>query len=541
MTILPPDEQAGSGPLSPEPIAGGHAVVRLRRSRGPVRAVLATLAGAGWAVAFPEPGWWPLLLPSLAVWFGLLATARPARAAWESFLVGFVFFGLLLRWFAAVIIDFTSLGGVVAAGAVLAPAVLLGALLAGVGWVAARCGRGGALLAIVPLCVGFELVREVFPAPFPWGALCAPLARRPEALALARSLGSAGVSLCVAGAAAALSAGLLRVRGWRVGAAAWFAVVCAGAGAGWWLTPRAGENVRVAVVQGSTAREAASSDMLATYLQLTRQAAASDVRLVLWPESACRYRIDAHEEYRAFLERTCARYEFDLLLGSVTRGDAGEWFNSVALVRADAGLSTVGSKQVLVPFGEYLPLRPLLGEIPALAAEAGDFSAGVETVIHPSAAGPVGALVCYESVFPGHAARLARRGAVLLVNLTNDSWFGWTSGPAQHLHHGLLRAAETRRPLLRAANSGISAIVDAKGRVVSELALGERGVLVGDVATEPLYPVGAVLGRALSWACAILSVALVVFASIRGRAGSERPRSASSHVASGPSRPASSV
>jgi len=198
-----------------------------------------------------------------------------------------------------------------------------------------------------------------------------------------------------------------------------------------------------------------------------------------------------------------------MIVGSVTDAAGGEIHNSAALIRHDTGLLTISSKQWLVPFGEYLPWRFLLGNMPALAAEAGDFVPGERIVIHPATKARVGVLICYEAVFDGAARALAESGADLLVNLTNDSWFGWTSGPRQHLRHAWLRTAETGRPMARAANSGISAIIDGRGRGLGELPLGVRGTLVRRVSLPRGLPWGVSVGRVLRWACATLSLFLL--------------------------------
>ncbi|RMG45269.1 MAG: apolipoprotein N-acyltransferase [Acidobacteria bacterium] len=489
--------------------------------RRALRAAAAPLAGAGLALAFPRPGWSALAVPSLAVLFALAGSARPRRAAAEGFAGGFVFFSLLLRWFAAVILEHTPLGGGAAAGAVLASGALLAAGWAAAAWLAARTGPGAALASAAILWVAYERLREAVPAPFPWGVLAAAFAGSAPGRVLARSVGSAGISLLAASLAAVLASFLLRRPRRFAAALGWGAVALAAAAAGLALPAGQRERARVAVVQGAVPAEAAAVEKFEVYAGLTRRAAARGARLVVWPESATGLRIDADRAYRRAVERLAAETGTDILLGSVT-GRGSRWFNSAVLVRADVGMATVSAKRVLVPFGEYLPLRPLLGEVPALAAEAGDFSPGASAVLHPARVGRIGALVCYEAVFPGLALEFAREGASFLANLTNDTWFGWTSGPFQHLAHAVLRAPETGRPLLRAANGGISVIVDADGTVEGRLGLGERGVIVADVAPGGGAPVGAAVGRAVAWACVILSFALLVSGVRHDRSGPPR-------------------
>jgi apolipoprotein N-acyltransferase len=139
----------------------------------------------------------------------------------------------------------------------------------------------------------------------------------------------------------------------------------------------------------------------------------------------------------------------------------------------------------LVPFGEYVPLQPLLtlgGRLSAkLVEQVADFTPGVEAAVGEVDGRRIGGFICYESVFPQLVRRFSAGGAELLVNMTNDAWYGRTSAPYQHLAMSVFRAVENRRTLVRAANTGITAIVDPFGRVVEKTALFGRTVLVGDV------------------------------------------------------------
>ena len=172
------------------------------------------------------------------------------------------------------------------------------------------------------------------------------------------------------------------------------------------------------------------------------------------------YRLDRHGGYRARLEALARRQDVDLVIQSVIGGGDEPRYNSAAIVLASAGWRGRVDKRQLVPFGEYLPLRWILGDFPAIAAEAGDFVPGESGGLLAARNARVGPLVCYESVFPKYTREAASAGADLLVTMTNDSWFGWTHGPAQHLRHGLLRSHESGLPQLRAANTGISTIID---------------------------------------------------------------------------------
>jgi apolipoprotein N-acyltransferase len=136
----------------------------------------------------------------------------------------------------------------------------------------------------------------------------------------------------------------------------------------------------------------------------------------------------------------------------------------------------------LVPFGEYVPLAPLLGFVNRIARGAiGDFLPGDRAVVVRADGLSPGTGICYEMVFPELVRRFPLSGADLLANVTNDAWFGTSSGPHQHFQMAVLRAVENRRFLVRAANTGISAIVDPRGRVLERTGLEETRVLIGEV------------------------------------------------------------
>lgn len=495
---------------------------------GLLRAAVVPLSGAGMAWGMLDASKAGIGLVCLGLLFALVLTASPRRALLETWLAVTVYDLILLRWFAAAIIEYTQLSPWLAAGAVVAPSIILGAEAGAVAWVAARWTRMrgpmvGAL-ALAAMWVGLEIFRGIFPFPFPWGTVSALLAEDRYWQGVARWIGSPGVSLlgCLMASflGLALGSGRLRarIRERMVALALLLLLVALAVGLGLWSPTLPGaRQVMVGVVQGSLARDADDRDRLSVYEELTRQAASEGAEIVIWPESAVRYRVDRHPGFLSRLESLASSLGVDLIVGSVTEAREGGVHNSAALIRHDTGLLTISSKRWLVPFGEYLPWRPLFGNMPALAAEAGDFLPDEQIVIHPATEARVGVLICYEAVFDSAARALAESGADLLVNLTNDSWFGWTSGPRQHLRHAWLRAAETGRPLARAANSGISAIIDGDGRGLGELPLGVRGTLVRRVSLPRGLPWGVGVGRVLRWACATLSLLLLAGAFSLGR------------------------
>ncbi|MGB1034876.1 MAG: apolipoprotein N-acyltransferase, partial [Primorskyibacter sp.] len=167
----------------------------------------------------------------------------------------------------------------------------------------------------------------------------------------------------------------------------------------------------------------------------------------------------------------------DILAGVLrwAEGARGGYFNAVVHLTAQGAPEGVYDKHHLVPFGEYMPGRDLFDRlgIDALAALPGGFRAGPGPRVIQTALGPVLPLICYEAVFARHTRTDTR--PALIVHLTNDAWFGTYSGPYQHLMQARMRAIETGLPVVRSANTGVSAVIDPAGRIMAQIPLGQAG------------------------------------------------------------------
>ncbi|HEY6548243.1 MAG TPA: apolipoprotein N-acyltransferase, partial [Vicinamibacteria bacterium] len=225
------------------------------------------------------------------------------------------------------------------------------------------------------------------------------------------------------------------------------------------------------------------------HLDLTREAVGQGARLVVWPESAVPFYYDHTPALAEELREAVRRRQVYLMFGNDDREPSPDGkdrvFVGAKMLSPGGELVLRYHKIQLVPFGEYVPIQPLLtlgGRFSAkLVEQVADFTPGVEAVVGELDGHPIGGFICYESVFPHLVRRFSAGGAELLVNMTNDAWYGRTSAPYQHLAMSAFRAVENRRFLVRAANTGITAVVDPWGRVVHQTALFERTVLVADV------------------------------------------------------------
>jgi apolipoprotein N-acyltransferase len=241
--------------------------------------------------------------------------------------------------------------------------------------------------------------------------------------------------------------------------------------------------LRVAMVQPDIPQEvkwdpARGPAILDVLEKTTLEAAVMGPNVLLWPEATTPWAVRGDANARAFVESLASRTRTPLLLGSVAIENRGgpdeQWFNGVFLVEPDTGLQAAYyAKRRLVPFGEFVPLRPLLGWLSKFVPIGDDFSRGVgasplslrvkgETVT-------LAPLICYEDIYADLARASARAGCDALVVLTNNGWFGRGGAAYQHAAHSVLRAVETRRLVLRCGNAGWSGWIDEFGNVRSTL------------------------------------------------------------------------
>ena len=221
---------------------------------------------------------------------------------------------------------------------------------------------------------------------------------------------------------------------------------------------------------------------LARYFQLSSQSGAEKTTHIIWPETAVPYFLARDPDLARAIGRLVKPGGMVITGAPRTTAEKESPFrvwNAVHAIDHDGEITGTYDKSHLLPFGEYVPFRSFLNRlgVERIAAGQGDFQAGEgATTLSLAGLPPLGVLVCYEAIFPGEIVGDANRPRWLL-NLTNDAWFGQTAGPYQHFTMSRVRAAEEGIPLVRVANTGISGIADAYGRVVVQSALGETRII----------------------------------------------------------------
>lgn len=201
--------------------------------------------------------------------------------------------------------------------------------------------------------------------------------------------------------------------------------------------------------------------------------------LVIWPETALPFSLDDATEAREGLVSLARTINSTILVGTISRNREGKVFNSAYLFDPQGTAGKIYHKVHLVPFGEFTPLRDYFPFLDKISVAHGEFFPGTSHKPLKSPFGDIGVLICYEGAFPSITNETVNQGAGVLVNMTNDAWFGHSSAPYQHLAFYVFRAVETGRYVLRSANTGISAIIDPAGRIESQTDLFTRTVLKG--------------------------------------------------------------
>ncbi|PHK95817.1 apolipoprotein N-acyltransferase [Pseudoroseomonas rhizosphaerae] len=464
-------------------------MTRLSRLSGRKALFAAFGLGALGALALPPLHLVPLLLLAVP---GLLALLDGAGSARRAALIGFAWgWGhhvAGLYWIShALLTDPWRWGWLVpiAVPGLALPLALYIALAALAAWMA----RPGwpRWLALAGAWTLLEVLRGLLFTGFPWNAMGSVWAFHALPLQPAAWVGVHGLSLITM-----LLAGLpwpgRRAPGRAFAGGALALLALGGLGAARLAQPApADRDVTLMLVQGNIQQEAKWREdqrwpIFRRYLDLTRQGAAAAPLepgrplVVIWPETASPFLLPQDEAARGYVAQVLPPGGV-LLAGSVRAewradGTLARVFNSLSAVDASGALRGVYDKAHLVPFGEYMPLR---GLIPIRVVQGGvDFSAGPGLVaLAPAGLPAFSPLICYEVIFPG-AVTPAERPAWLL-NVTNDAWFGFSAGPYQHLAAARLRAVEEGLPLARAAQTGISAIFNARGEVIAWIGLGEAG------------------------------------------------------------------
>ncbi len=484
-------------------------------------------------------GWWPLLFIALVPLLSVALYLPPRRSGCMGFMTGFIYHILTLHW---IVVVLGRYGGVPLWLSISAMVLLsmymavycglfcfLFSLLAGRSWYRER--SVAVLVWTAPiLWVGLDYLRGFLFSGFPWLDLGYGLYSQPVLIQAADLGGHHLLSFTLVLANGFVVAILDRQRPqvrWNIHrekralllACCFLIFVFGYSLVRFRVMPsllRHSLQAEISVVQGNIAQDLKWSpekkkQTIDIYERLSHQAVANHTtELLIWPETALPF-YPQQDPLAVRVIRLARKENLYLLTGAPTFKIKGEgrqrqvsYFNSALLIDPNGRVVGSHAKQHLVPFGEYVPLRKFLPFLSPLVENIGDFTPGTSN--KPLAVGKqlrLGVLICFESIFPRIARNEVAAGANLLVNLTNDAWYGRTSAPYQSMAMAVLRAVENKRSLVRAANTGISGFVDPVGEVMQQTEIFTSAAITAKVPVFELQTVFVRGGYAFGGLCLV--------------------------------------
>ncbi len=454
-----------------------HDGPRLRR--GFVLAMLGAVAGLGQA---PFSLWWASVAALALALFLIPAAPTPRRSFGAGWAFGLGYFALSLRWIVEPFLVDVAATGWMAPFAMILMASGAALFWGTASWLAARL-RSGALGLALTLTLA-EITRSLILTGFPWALIGHVWVDTPIAQAAA-FVGPHGLTLIAVIFAWSLS--MLAQRRW------WAMVGPALIAAGWvTLAPGAApsyDGPMVRLVQPNVPQdEKWDPDRREFYFDRLLQMTGAGDRpdLIVWPETAIPTLLDFAQPQLDLVAEAAGGVP---LITGINRSNARRYHNSFILLGQGAAIQRIYDKAHLAPFGEYIPFGEFFARFGirqfAPSAGGGFSPGGVQPLVDIPGIGPARALICYEGIFAEEVGHTDR--ARLMVLITNDAWFGTAAGPFQHLAQAQLRAIEQGLPMVRVANTGISAMIDAQGRITAMVPLGQADAL--DVPLPPALDV----------------------------------------------------
>jgi apolipoprotein N-acyltransferase len=512
------------------------------KSTKPGQWILALTSGLLLFLAFPkfDQGWlaWGALVP-------LLLAVRKANARSGFFL------GLLTGWVQYLgLLYWTAYTMNVYGDVHLTASILVLLLLAGIlsvytalfsMFVCLLCRKPWQLFVLAPaLWVVLEWLRTWLFTGFPWALLGYSQYDRLWVIQIADLFGVPGISALIILFNTILAVAVLKWldKSWQAQPVARKTLVRAGVVMAGALLFTAGygifriqavdnaaataDRAKVAVIQGNIDQSVkwdAGFQVLTTakYRKLSLKAADEGADLIVWPETALPFYLFKDTLLTEMVLQGIKSIETDFLIGSPAvniENGRTDYFNRAYLITSDGSVAGQYDKVHLVPFGEYVPLKRFLPFVGKMVAQVGDFKPGRRGETIEWNGKPVGMLICYEAIFPGLARDMVRNDAQLLVNITNDAWFGRTSAAYQHYSMSVLRSVETRRFQARAANTGISGFIDPVGRILAASELYVDATISAEIA---LLSGRTLYSRWGDWPLVTASLLLVSASLIRRR------------------------
>jgi apolipoprotein N-acyltransferase len=497
-----------------------------KRLMPPATCLLSLVSGVLLVLSLPKPDLYPLAWVAIAPFLFAIAT-RPGSAAHTvitSYITGFVFFAGTCYWITETMNTYGGLSFPTALGvcALFALSFALYFVLFGLGLHLAlkKFGTAGLLFA-APLWVTMEWLRSILFSGFPWMLSGYALVPHSGILQMAAWTGVYGLSFLATFVNSLIAFAVLeRNRTSAISAAlivlvAWFLPVLG-------RTPSGG-TIPVRLVQTNISLDQPwkkpDADQLLDELGALSTRDTSKPRLVVWPETPAPFYLN-DGEFRTRMQNITRKLDAFFLVGYIdSKGE--DPTNSAALLNPEGRQLSRYDKMHLVPFGEYVPFKHLLFFAQSLVREVGEFIPGTDYTVSQMDGHQISTAICYESIFPDLVRQFVKKGAELLVVITNDGWFGQSSAPYQHLRMGVVRSVENHRWMVRTANTGVSAIIDPYGKIEAGTPIGVRMILDGNVQFRTDRTFYTEYGDVFAYVNVLVAAAVIFWA--KRKRGSAKP------------------
>jgi apolipoprotein N-acyltransferase len=494
---------------------------------GLINIAISFVCGMLLSLAFPKANlnWlaWFMLAP--LIYFIYRLTWKWALLC--AFAFGIGYFGSLLYWIAA----FGTLPWVLLA---LFQTMFIVAFAASAKLLGSRLNTWGRFVLMPALWVAFEWMRSLGMLGFTWGDIGYSQYQALSVIQLASFAGVWGVSFLVVLANAALANLAASLNDARMlnDAHAQVGLMLAAVASIHFGAPilmntylnNEGPEIRVSVAQGNVSQNVAQSldyteRTWAAYRALTAEAARAEADLIVWPETVVPGCLGLDPYIQRQLSALAADSHAMMLVGGWDEDSRGRAFNSAFLIGPEAGVLSKYSKVHLVPFGEFVPARRYLPFLQYYRVRPCDTSPGRGYTVMDAGSYKIGTSICFESAFPGILRQMTASGAQLLCTITDDEWFGKSAAAEQHLSKSVLRAVENRRYVVRAAATGVSCIIDPRGRVLVRRKLFDKGLITSNVWLQDGRTFYTCFGDWLVYASIVSAAGMGMVAAVRARRG----------------------
>jgi apolipoprotein N-acyltransferase len=489
---------------------------------------LPILTGFLLAASFPkaDQGFWAWIafVPLLVF---IYRASNPARAFWGAFIAGAVQLFFLQIWIPSVLAHYGDLSGVLAWLAYGLMLILLSLFPAAACFITkllVRRGGDSYLLSFPFIWIAVEYAQTNLPfGGYPWLLAGYSQSKYLRLIQIADLTGVFGISFLILFFNLALFwAGLHWKRGWisawpLISAASMIALSLFYGIESFHRWNSIQPNFRAALLQGNISFNDPEKVMIDKfkngYARMADRLKLPHPDLLIIPESPSPVTLEYDTDYRQHLERLASGYSMGLVFNNIReeKGDEdARYFNSAYFMSRDGKLADVYDKMHLVPFGEYIPMKNVFSFFRIISKDVSVFSPGNNYRIVKIGDRSANAVICFEIIFPDLVRRFVKKGSQLILNLTNDGWYGDSSAPFQHLSIARWRAIENRRYLLRAANSGISAFIEPTGRIQTSTGILRQAVCEGRFAFVPQQTFYTRYGDVFVFLCVIIAFGFVI-------------------------------